>query len=151
MENASKALIIAGAILISILLIAVGVYVLNNGMDMAKQSNLSAEQIQQYNTPFTTYEGTSVKGSQARALCEKIETHNRTMIGDDESKVIDVVSTDPGDGVTTNDAPDKDTAESIKGNATTVKGTIKSGYTYEIKFLYDSNSGLVTKVSIVKK
>ena len=64
MENASKALIIAGAILISILLIGVGVMVMNGaqgGIDEAIQS-MSAQEKDMFNTKFTQYEGTKIKG-----------------------------------------------------------------------------------------
>ncbi|MBO5478579.1 MAG: hypothetical protein J6A04_02535 [Clostridia bacterium] len=78
MENASKALIIAGAILISILLIGVGVMVMNGaqgGIDQAIQS-MSAQEKDMFNQSFTRYEGEKVTGSNVRALIQNIISSN---------------------------------------------------------------------------
>lgn len=45
MENASKALIIAGAILISIVLITLGVVILGQGQEVVNSSNMDAQAI----------------------------------------------------------------------------------------------------------
>ena len=50
MENASKALIIAGAILLSILLISLGILVYNNAKGTVSDSNLDYEEAQKFNT-----------------------------------------------------------------------------------------------------
>ena len=49
MENASKALIIAGAILISILIVGLGVIIYNNVADVAKTGTLDSTQINSHN------------------------------------------------------------------------------------------------------
>lgn len=57
MENASKALIIAGSILITILLIAVAVYVFNQGKTMFRENaDKSSVEVQSFNAKFTTYQ-----------------------------------------------------------------------------------------------
>ena len=57
MENATKALIIAGAVLISILLISVGIMVFNAANDPINQAQSSSEQqaVQMFNEAFTPY------------------------------------------------------------------------------------------------
>ena len=72
MENASKALIIAGAILISILLISVGVMVMNSATDAMQDAGIQA-----FNAKFVDYQG-SQKGSVVRQLRDKINTNNAT-------------------------------------------------------------------------
>ena len=62
MENASKALIIAGAILLAILIIALGVY----------------KQVEAHNATFQNYEGT-INGTQAKALIDAIRNNNSRM------------------------------------------------------------------------
>lgn len=59
MENASKALIIAGAILIAILLISIGIIVMNSINDPINQSEDEAKQqaIEMFNAKFTNYSG----------------------------------------------------------------------------------------------
>ena len=75
MENASKALIIAGAILLAILLIALGVYVFQSASANTGTEQLSSTEIQSHNDPFSRYEGT-VSGTEARALLDTIRTNN---------------------------------------------------------------------------
>ena len=63
MENASKALIIAGAILLAIVIISLGLIVVNNVRNVTDNTNLSEQEIQSFNAKFTAYEGDSVAGS----------------------------------------------------------------------------------------
>lgn len=69
MENASKALIIAGAILLSILLISLGIMVYNNAKGTVNNANLDAETAQAFNTKFTQYGGTQ-RGTALNALID---------------------------------------------------------------------------------
>ena len=69
MENASKALIIAGAILLSILLISLGIMVYNNAKGTVSDANLDAESVQAFNTKFTQYGGTQ-RGTALNALID---------------------------------------------------------------------------------
>lgn len=77
MENASKALIIAGAILISILLISVGVLVMNsiNPMKDSAQKRSEAMASESFNAQFTSYEGEQ-SGSQVRAMFSAVNASN---------------------------------------------------------------------------
>ena len=57
MENASKALIIAGAILLSILIITLGLGVYNNASSSMKNASLDPQELQAHNSQFLAYEG----------------------------------------------------------------------------------------------
>ena len=146
MENASKALIIAGAILLSIAIIGVGMYVFQNVQETIKDgADMSAKQIRTYNQEFTMYGGRQ-SGSQVRSLLDVISTHNRTQGQDDPSRVINVVegqATDPTPAPTAEDA--STTANSA---INTLKGTILSGRTYTVTFGYDADSSLLTQVGV---
>lgn len=78
MENATKALIIAGAVLISILLISVGIMVFNSASDPINQSqnNSEAQAIQIFNNTFTEYLGENKSGSQVKNLVSAIIASN---------------------------------------------------------------------------
>ena len=78
MENASKALIIAGSVLIAILLISLVLFILKSTSGTTDQTQKLGEtlEVQQFNSQFLKYCGTSVKGSQVRTLCEVIIAHN---------------------------------------------------------------------------
>ena len=144
MENASKALIIAGAILLSIAIIGVGMYVFQNVQETIQDgADISADQTRTYNQEFTMYGGRQ-SGSQVRTLLDVISTHNRTQGQDDPSRVINVVegqATDPTPAPTAEDA--STTANSA---INTLKGTILSGRTYTVTFGYDADSGMLTQV-----
>lgn len=79
MENASKALLIAGAILICIVLISVGMLVLNSTTDVTDQVGdiTTSQAAQSFNSNFTGYAGTQ-KGSSVRQLLGAIATNNDT-------------------------------------------------------------------------
>lgn len=68
MENASKALIIAGAILISILLISVGIIIMNAINDPVKQGadTASSQAVEIFNSKFTGYAGQGVDYNTAK-------------------------------------------------------------------------------------
>ena len=78
MENASKALIIAGAILIAILLISVGILVMNSTGSMTDEVGKTSDTmaLQTFNSQFTTYEGTNMTASQVRSLMGLIQSSN---------------------------------------------------------------------------
>lgn len=81
MENASKALIIAGAILLSILLISLGIMIFNTAQDTTKNSGMTQAQVAAFNNKFSKYEG-KIKGSEVRSLIQEVVASN----GDDNNK-----------------------------------------------------------------
>ena len=78
MENASKALIIAGAILLAILIIALGVYIFNQARSATNMDDLSNQQVEAHNSTFQNYEGT-INGTQAKALIDAVRNNNQRM------------------------------------------------------------------------
>lgn len=78
MENASKALIIAGAILISILLITVGVLIMNsiNPVQKGVEDEGQKYAIKIFNAQFTIFEGTSQTAQEVKSLFSTIEASN---------------------------------------------------------------------------
>lgn len=77
MENASKALLIAGAILIAILLIAIGMMVFNSASGVIDTStkNMSQQEKTAFNKQFTVYSGVQ-SGTNVRELIGLINTSN---------------------------------------------------------------------------
>ena len=134
MENASKALIIAGAILLAILIIGLGMMVFNNVRQRAGDTSAIDElAVQQFNSPFVAYFGDKVSGSNLKALLEKIMAHNR--IQDDTSLQISVFND------TTN----------VTTNLRTAISGIQVGKTYTVDATatngYDANSGYLTSIT----
>lgn len=84
MENASKALLIAGAILICILLIAVAMYIYSSArttIDTAA-SKMSSQEKDIYNSAVNSYLGNGKKGSQVRAMIDSIISSNASNTGE---------------------------------------------------------------------
>ncbi len=76
MENASKALIIAGAILLSILIIGLGMGIYNNAKNGMGSADLSGTEVNAHNSKFESYEG-RMKGTEVSALITTIKSNNR--------------------------------------------------------------------------
>lgn len=98
MENASKALIIVGAILIALLLITMGRAVLNMFEEPKDEAAglLTSEQVESFNSNFTALQGSSQRANEVIQLMTKVQSNNRT----DSTKQISVVYgslTDPAE------------------------------------------------------
>lgn len=136
MENATKALLIAAAILIAIVVITLGVFVLGKGSSLVKEnSDMSDVEISTYNSKFESYCGKNIRGAQVRQLINAVNQHNRTN-KDDASKEIELTGVaDLGTDKTKYDA-----------------SKIMTGYAYDVTPEYgDTGSGLITKITIQKK
>ena len=90
MENAYKALIIAGAILISILIISLGVLVYNQASSTVNKANLNSQEAQAQNSKFESYFGTDVTATEVKNLLSEIRTNNLTASRNEESATIGV-------------------------------------------------------------
>ena len=78
MDNASKALIMAGAILISIAIVGVGVFIFSSTSSITSsgQQQIDAAAAQTANSTIRQYTGTRVRGSTVREFYEYIQTLN---------------------------------------------------------------------------
>lgn len=86
MENASKALIMAGSILIAIIIISLGIMVFKNmSNSVTKNTSLTKEQISAFNSKIQPYIGESVSGSQVNTLMQLVRTINQKADSEDNS------------------------------------------------------------------
>ena len=77
MENATKALLIAAAVLVAILIISLGIGIFNMASEQVNNAgDLSEYEIQKFNEKFTQYEGTSVSASDVNAMLKTVFNHN---------------------------------------------------------------------------
>lgn len=76
MENASKALLIAGAILIVILLISLGIYIYSQAQQQVDSVNMDEQEILAFNNKFAPYLGTNITGAQVNALLQQVIASN---------------------------------------------------------------------------
>ena len=127
MENASKALIIAGAILLSILIISLGVVVFQQAQNIANSNGMSDVEKTAFNSKFTQYERDEIKGTEVRALVQVARTSNADPNNEEKQVKIN------------NKAPGED--------------TFATGTTYKVVCGYSSqgnNKGLVDNITITK-
>ena len=118
MENASKALIIAGAILISIMIIGLGAAIFSKAKSNVNSQNLNSE----VNEKFSSYIGDRMTASEVKSLMSVIRTNNITGASSDDVKTVYVFF----------DNKLTDSAE--------VSSAVKSGKTYHV---YVKNSKAV--------
>ena len=102
MENASKALIIAGAILISILLISVGIIVMNSinkPLDQA-QGQADSQAVEMFNARFTGYLGGGQSLQSMKTLINTVKSTTDRTVTLDTSGITSVTHTDMKKGNT---------------------------------------------------
>lgn len=134
MENATKALLIAAAVLIAILIISLGLVVYNNSASTVNQANLSSQEIQAQNEKFTRYNGTNKRGSEVNSLLQTALNYNLN-------------TTDDGNKVT---VTGKNGAPSLATTATSITTQADTSALYTIEVNYGGAGGLVNEVIVTK-
>ncbi len=139
MENASKALIIAGAILLAILIISLGLIIYQKAAGTINGVSLTEQEIQTFNGKFTSYEGGNVSGTQVKALIKAVNASNTSATRDNTGLTI-TLYTDAAKSAA-NELAKSGTEYSVSG--------IYSGKTYNVSSSTSANSGAIDKISIV--
>lgn len=138
MENASKALIIAGAILLAILIISLGIMIFNQAQDAMGNGGMSDAEITAFNNKFIKYEG-NMKGSTIKNLIQEVNVNNKQ-------------DTDNGITMTIHA---KDATSTVTGTA--VSGTtyftyptvdIIGTHTYKVTVNTDGDGGRVGSITV---
>lgn len=144
MENATKALLIAAAVLIAIILISLGVSIVSSAQSQINKSSsaLDSAEIEAFNAQFRSYEGTSVSGTKVQALARIIIQNNKLQA--DEGKCVQLTLT----GYTGTDAKN---GAIIPADATVTKvpTAIKSGYRYTVE-CNTAASGLIDSIVLTE-
>lgn len=157
MENASKALIIAGAILLSILIIGLGMGVYNSSKSAMGGANLDAAELRAHNSQFTAYEGRQ-KGSEVSALIGTIQSNNNSY--EDRQISVEFLSGstdslyDPDSGELLDDENDSDPTNAIynldgddSSTLAKIRNKLKPSTTYRVTLL-TNDEGLITYCGI---
>ena len=127
MENASKALIIAGAILLAILLISLGIMIFNQAQDTVTNSGMSEAEITAFNNKFLKYEGKQ-KGTMVKSLVQEVLSSNAN--GNNAERIVKMKGSSVGAASTATATP---TTSGIDNNKTyTVSLTYTNGIVSQI-------------------
>lgn len=152
MENASKALIIAGAILLSILIIALGMYIFNQARGAMNMDALDSATRNTFNNPIENYEGSGQLGSNVNSLLNDLIANATTNEGAWEymptvTLVASGSTLDAGTNLTQHTETDPSSAESY-GEVTATGGmcAVNDKSTY-VKGLSSIKAKLVSKHS----
>lgn len=103
MENASKALIIAGAILLAILLITLGIYIFTQAQTVVNDSGMTQAEVSSFNSQFLKYEG-SKKGSVVKSLIQEVNINNTQDEAQERQITLEGVTATTSDGSGTSTA-----------------------------------------------
>lgn len=132
MENATKALLIAAAVLIAVLIISLGVIVYNKASEaVTGAGDLSEYQTQQFNEKFTKYQSENATGADVNAMLTTVFNHN-------------------------NSQPGTETCVEVKGAAIVAKSNeitstptkVSTGARYKIVCNVDPKSKLVSSIEV---
>ena len=128
MENASKALIIAGAILLAILLISLGIMIFNQAQDTVSGSGMDQAAVTSFNNQLLKYEG-SKKGTMVKAMIQEVLAINAESDNNDSISV-------------------QVQFNSEAATTTPPTSRIINNNTYEIVMGYDGSSNRINKITV---
>ncbi len=128
MENASKALIIAGAILLAILLISLGIMIFNQAQDTVSGSGMDQAAVTSFNNQLLKYEG-SKKGTMVKAMIQEVLAINAESDNNDSISV-------------------QVQFNSEAATTTPTTSRIINNNTYEIVMGYDGSSNRINKITV---
>ena len=141
MENATKALLIAAAVLVAILIISLGLVVYNKAAETVNNSgDLSEYEIQQFNQKFQKYEGDNVSGTEVNAMLQTVFNHN--LAQPDASTQLEVKVNE--------DSSQSATAVRVEKSQSTSPNKVSTGKRYKVTAIYGENSKLITEIQVVK-
>jgi len=140
MENASKALIIAGSVLVAILIIGLGMRIFYQAEGGADMIELSSTEINMFNSKFERYAGTQT-GSQVKSLIS-FAISNAGTNGDDPIKL-------PTIGTATGGCKTEAEVKNYINALSTIRNNIISTSTYTVKCEY-AGTGLISKITITQ-
>lgn len=131
MENATKALMIAGAVLLAIMIIGVGMMIFNNANNVigGVSGKMDQQAIDMFNDQFVRYEGTQ-SGSQVKALISTVITNNSTE-SEDNGGAGHIVTFD---------------GKSSSADLSSARSAVVSGKKYTISFEYGAD-GLISAIT----
>lgn len=144
MENATKALLIAAAVLVAILIIGLGLTVYNMASETMDSVNMSGQEITAFNDEFQQYNGTSKRGSEVNAMLKTVLNNNLKQVAEGQTaneNTPKFVKVTDGNSCSVSLAVD---ATSITGKANTSK-------LYDIEVKASTTTGLVNEIVVKSK
>lgn len=153
MENASKALIIAGAILLSILIIAIGMFIYTSSQSTISDSmtQMSTQEIEAFNSQFTIYGGNQT-GAKLKSMVGTLIANANTYR--DEPAKLPQISVDQlnvknhnnsTNGITS--GGDEDQLNAYVAVLGDIRNKLENKHMYSVEFEY-TNNGILRKIIV---
>lgn len=141
MENATKALLIAAAVLVAILIISLGIVVYQMASETISSVNFSGQEVQAFNDQFMQYQGDNKRGSEVNALLKTVLQANM------KSRAEGLTPTLGAKFVSVVDATSQGC--DLDFDATTT-GTAKfdTAQLYSVAIQYDADTGFVSTITV---
>lgn len=136
MENATKALLIAAAVLVAILIISLGIVVYQMAAEAMGGVNLSEQEIAANNEKFTRYNGAHKRGSEVNAMLKTVLNSNLAAKSTGDTSKLVKVSSEGSEGIT------------LGTSQTSVVSEAKTSELYTIKVIYGGPGGLVSEITV---
>lgn len=140
MENASKALIIAGAILLSILIISLGIMIFNQAQDAMSNGGMSEAEVSAFNNKFIKYQGENQKASVIKNLVQEVNVSNGQEENSDEDRQVKIVD-NTGDDIINQKSTDVPFTYTSNG--------VKNSVLYKVN-ITDYKNGRISEITIEK-
>ena len=141
MENATKALMIAAAVIVAVLIISLAVGIFTSASEQVDgQGDLTEYQIQAVNDKFTNYIGTNMSGTEVNALLTTVFNHNMS-------------EEDAGTRVAVKFSGTVGKPDGWKNVTTSKKPTaaytqVSTANRYSVTAKYNTNTGLINSITI---
>ena len=151
MENASKALIIAGAILLSILIIAIGMYVYNSAQSTINDSltQMSTSEKNAFNSAFTGYQGNQT-GSQVKNLLGDLITNSATY-AEETGKIVNIningINQSNSANISANRPASTESTNDYVNTLNSVRNAIENKHTYWVE-VNQGTAGIVDQINV---
>lgn len=134
MENATKALLIAAAVLVAILIISFGVGIFQMGEEATSGMNLSQQEVQAFNQQFDQYNGTGRRASEVNALLKTAVQNNIKQNAEgNESKMIEITG---------------DITAEVSGVMNSTPTVTDNAGVYNVVVNYNETTGLVATIEV---
>ena len=148
MENATKGLMIAGAILIAIVLIGIGVFLVSQAQGFMDQGGQQFDEMTRtsFNSPFESYSGVR-SGSEIRALISRVNSSNLTAAREGtyaEQGIKLIFVSDGGTQYTV----DGTVADYQSATANRASNAANTGKRYFVSLGYKNSTGLIRVIAI---
>lgn len=133
MENATKALMIAAAVLVAILIISLGIGIFNMASESMGNVDMDEYEVQAFNEKFKQYVGDEQRGSKVNALLTAVFNHNLTET--DEAKKVSVTV---------------GTSTYVSTSQSTAPTKVDTGKTYKVVANYNSKTALISSITVTE-